>query len=190
VNAAIATRAFNFKFPHVSADSLPGAAEKNPNPFFEVWVNRLILSGFLTTTDIRNDIPSLLNGKIIDDGASWLQQYEAEQLPEPRRWIANPLTVFLTVTNLCGLPYKVQFSSGLSQSFVNHADFARFAVHYSGQPAFEPRPDELYLLSVIDRPQTVRNPAEATNCSPGSLIFFRAAGRIASPPSRVPITSS
>ena len=155
-----------------------------------VWVNRLILSGFLTTCDIRNDIPSLLNGKIIDDGASWLQQYEAEQLPEPRRWIANPLTVFLTVTNLCGLPYKVQFSSGLSQSFVNHADFARFAVHYSGQPAFEPRPDELYLLSVIDRPQTVRNPAEATNCSPGSLIFFRAAGRIASQPSRVPITSS
>ena len=110
-----------------------------------MWVNRLTLNGFLTTTDIHNDVPSLLNGEIVDNAATWLEQYQSDRLPEPRKWIANPLTIFLTVTNLCGLPYKVQFEFGLSQSFVNHADFARFAVHYSGQPAFEPRPDEFSL---------------------------------------------
>jgi len=145
VNAAIAARAFNYKFPHVSASTLPGPADRVPNPFFEVWVNRLTLGDFLTTTDIRGAIPSLLNGKTIDAAAKWLQEYTAEPLAGPREWIAHPLTAFLTVTNLRGIPYKIEFQSGLTETFVNHADFVRFALHYSGRPAFEPRPDEFSL---------------------------------------------
>jgi len=146
VNAAIAARALAYDWPHVVRATpmpmLPAAI----NPFYEIWINRLTLPRFLDPSDIAGTIPSVLNGAPIDDAAQWIEAYEANARSAPRAWIAAPLTVILTVTNLCGIPSRVSFGAGQFEDFIDHADHARFAVYYPGQSTDRsPRPDEFAL---------------------------------------------
>jgi hypothetical protein len=57
----------------------------------------------------------------------------------------------LTLTSLRGVPYKTNFGDKLSQGYVDHADYARFALVYPGQALGEPRPDEMVLGFGTDR---------------------------------------
>jgi hypothetical protein len=146
VNAAIAARALACDFPHV-VRSTPGTDGDTGNPFYNVWINRLRLAGLLDTSDIdQKSLVSLLNGKPIDDGADYICAFAGNKLGVLRSYIANPLRVILTVTNLRGIPYKTSFGSGLlSETFVDHADYCRFAVVYPNGSLAVPRPDELVL---------------------------------------------
>ena len=75
LNAAIAARALAYDFPHV-VRSTPNPERDTGNPFYETWIKRLSLSGFLGTTDIdQGTLVSLLDGKPIDDGAAYLAQF-------------------------------------------------------------------------------------------------------------------
>ncbi len=154
VNAATAARALAFEFPHVSratpADMAAG------NPFYDTWVNGLRLSELLATDDL--DAPesapvSLLNGKAIDRAASKLFVFAGTK-PKARSYLSDPLRLILTLTNLNGIPYRIDFQTAqlagattvnLHQSYVNHADYVRFAVVYPGKDIALPRPDELVL---------------------------------------------
>ena len=142
VNAAIAGRALAFAYPHVTRGT-PLHTESG-NPFYDVWVNTLQLDRFLDTGDIGKDLTSLLNGKPIDDGAASIVQF-TNGSAYARDWVAAPLRVFLTLTSLRGVPYKTNFGDKLSQGYVDHADFARFALVYPGQALGEVRPDEMTL---------------------------------------------
>lgn len=144
VNAAIAARALAFQFPHI-VRSPPTDGISTGNPFYDVWVNTLRLDGFLDTSDVVGDLPSFLNGKPIDDGAKQIVTFGASVATHARNWVAGPLRIILTVTNLRGIPYKMDISSTLSQSYVDHADHLRFAVLYPGQALGVPRPDEQVL---------------------------------------------
>jgi hypothetical protein len=121
----------------------PGTALSN-NPFYDTWVNTLRLDGFLDTTDIGRELKSLFNGRPIDDGAAKIVQFALGRA-KSRDWVAAPLRIILTLTSLRGVPYMTNFGDKLSQGYVDHADFIRFALVYPGQTLDEPRPDELVL---------------------------------------------
>ena len=145
VNAAIAARALAYDFPHV-VRATPHAERGTGNPFYDIWVNRLTLRGFLDTSDIdRKQFVSILNGAPIDDGAALIAAFAGPAV-RPRSWLADPLRVMLTVTNLRGIPYKTVFGDGsLAETFVDHADHARFALVYPNGQTPAPRPDEFVL---------------------------------------------
>jgi hypothetical protein len=143
VNAAIAGRALAYDYPHITRGSLIDPAGSG-NPFYDVWVNTLRLDRFLDTSDIGKELKSLLNGKPIDDGAAAIIRF-ANGKPLARDWVAAPLRIVMTLTSLRGVPYKTSFGSQLSQSYVDHADFVRFALLYPGQTLGQPRPDEMVL---------------------------------------------
>lgn len=157
VNAAIAARALAYDFPHV-VRSTPNPDGDTGNPFYNVWVNRLRLADFLGTGDIeQKSLVSLFNGKPIDDGADYICAF-ANDNPQPKRaYLANPLRVILTVTNLRGIPYRTKFSGGLlGETFVDHADYCRFAVVYPDGSLADPRPDELVLgFDTVRLPQAI-----------------------------------
>jgi hypothetical protein len=141
VTAAIMARALAYHFP----PRWYGAPAAGPvNPLYDVWVRQLDLMPMLGTDDIsRGSVPSLLDGSVIETAAKSIEAYVGEPLPAPRKWLGAPLTVLLTHTNLSGMPVKVDFGGGESQSFIDHADHARFALCYPWQPAYlTPRPDE------------------------------------------------
>jgi predicted acylesterase/phospholipase RssA len=143
VNAAIAARGLAYKYPHI-ARGTPIGVGVSENPFYDTWINTLRLGSFLDTSDIGKEVNSLLNGKPIDAGAEAIIRFASGQ-PALREWIAEPLRIIITLTSLRGVPYKTNFGDKLSQGYVDHADFARFAVVYPGQTLREPRPDEMVL---------------------------------------------
>jgi Patatin-like phospholipase len=143
VNAAIAARALAYEYPHVARGTAIGG-DGSGNPFYDTWVNTLRLDRFLDTSDIGDELASLLNGKPIDDGAEALIRF-ANGKPLSRKWVAEPLRIIITLTSLRGMPFKTNFNDALSQAYVDHADFVRFALVYPGQTLGEPRPDEMVL---------------------------------------------
>ncbi|MBV9250548.1 MAG: hypothetical protein JO227_15030, partial [Acetobacteraceae bacterium] len=132
-----------FDYPHVTRGTTINPAGTG-NPFYDCWINTLRLSGFLDTSDIGNELKSLFNGKPIDDGANAIIQF-GSGTARARDWVAAPLRVILTVTSLKGVPYKTLMGATLSQSYVDHADFVRFALVYPSQSLGQPRPDEVTL---------------------------------------------
>jgi Patatin-like phospholipase len=144
VNAAIAARALAFQFPHI-IQSPPTDGASTANPFYDIWVNTLRLGRFLDTSDITDKLPSFLNGRPIDDGAQQIVTFGNDADAHARDWVAGPLRIILTVTNLRGIPYRMEINSQLSQTYVDHADYLRFAVLYPGQQLGVPRPDEQVL---------------------------------------------
>jgi hypothetical protein len=177
VNAAIAARALAYDFPHV-VRSTAHPERDTRNPFYETWIKHLTLNAFLGTSDIdRGTLVSLLDGNPIDDGAAYLTEF-AQGEPIQRSYLADPLRVILTLTNLRGIPYKTPFGDGsLAESFVDHADFARFAVVYPGHTLAKPRPDE-FVIGFNDArlPQAIDWPtfslfARATSAFPLGFPF-------------------
>jgi hypothetical protein len=143
VNAAIAARALAYRYPHVSR-STPTPSNGTGNPFYDVWVNQLNLSAFLDTSDLYEKVVSLLNGAPIDLGAKTIIEFDGAGGVR-RSWVAAPLRIILTVTNLRGVPYKIAMGNGFSQTYIDHADYMRFAVKYSYQKLDQVRPDESVL---------------------------------------------
>jgi hypothetical protein len=143
VNAAIAARALAYRYPHVSR-STPTPSEGTGNPFYDIWVNQLRLSELLDPSDLDETVVSLLNGAPIDRGAKTIIEFTGDGAVA-REWVAAPLRVILTATNVRGVPYKIDMGDGLSQTYINHADYMRFAVKYPHQNLAQARPDEFVL---------------------------------------------
>jgi hypothetical protein len=155
VNAAMAARALAYDFQPVSRGT--AAATAALNPFYNIWVNCLNLSDMLDTADL--DAPggvasSLLNGRAIDAAAATAVGFTGTARAAPRPWLAQPLRLVLTLTNLNGIPYQIDFGSlptasggsvNMQESYVDHTDYCRFAVVYPGQDPGVLRPDEYAL---------------------------------------------
>jgi hypothetical protein len=146
VNVAIAARALNYDFTPVSRGDSPSS--KTGNPFYDTWVDTLTLDGFLGTDDLNDPLESLLNGSPINAGKAGMSQFTGRPRAKPRSWLAAPLRTIFTLTNLRGVPYKLPFDPDRAESYIDHADYIRYAITYDGKPA-EPmtpfRPDELRL---------------------------------------------
>jgi hypothetical protein len=157
VNAAILARALAYPFPHVAGATARGDSGSG-NPFFDIWVNEIGLAGLLSTGDLdHGGVTSLLNGEPIDRAAALAAGFApAGAAPRHRPYVGrrlapagagawDPLHVILTLTNLAGIPYLTRLDANRVETFVQHADYARFAVCYPGADWADPRPDETTL---------------------------------------------
>lgn len=98
------------------------------NPFYLSWVEKIDMEFFLQLEDIERAggrVPSLLDSTKLD-----IITEEALRIagPHPHRpYIADPLRVFLTVSNLRGVPYQIGQQGG-GHHMMSHADYMEFAV--------------------------------------------------------------
>ena len=104
------------------------SAQATGNPFYDVWIKTLTLDRFLKTDDIKDELVSVLNGSAIDEAAQSIAQFQGRG-PKRRAWLAEPLRIILTLTNLYEIPYKLAFDQDLSETFVDHADYIK-SIHY------------------------------------------------------------
>lgn len=155
VCASILARALSVGFPPVRPTS--DEATRATNPFYHIWVNMLDIKGMADTGDINDGkvLKSLLNGAAIDDGTKYIvERFQGGPLPHPdwevRPYVDNPFRVIVTLANLRGVPYRIDFGDGNSQTYISHADYARFAcdVSHTNRASFPPgtpRPDEFLV---------------------------------------------
>ena len=150
VCAAILARALAFGFPHISPASPP--VEWTRNPFYKTWVQDLDISDFVKNDDIAAGQPltSLFNGKAIARATKDAAAFRGDPLPSDwsvRPYVDNPFRVIVTLANLTGVPYEINFGSLGPQSYRYHADHARFAcdIGASGTVPSGLRPDEFFV---------------------------------------------
>jgi hypothetical protein len=144
MNGAISAAALHHQFPHPQG---PGKAPdpgdfRTDNPFWRAWVREIDIRPLLDTGDLKDGVRSLLNCRRLVEIVQGVIDHDGTPVAEPgmRGWIANPLTVLLTVTNLRGVPYQVVFSGQdrLRHEMSLHRDHVAFAV-----PDLSERPPSL-----------------------------------------------
>jgi len=149
VTAALLARALAYDFPPVRTSST--FAEQNTNPFYRTWVKEVDINKMLDTADIDGSEPvvSLLNAQVLENCATLIANADTAfpgltLRTRPREFVENPLPIYLTLTNLRGIPYRIDMGdNGLQQEYVNHADYVRMAVYSQGlNSAYQVRPDE------------------------------------------------
>lgn len=151
VCAAVAARALAYDFPHVSRQTLPSRGGNSGNPFYDIWVPLLDLHAMLDMSDIQDGtVKSLLNAHVIDTGAGTIETYQGTARKSVRSYLADPLQIIMTVTNATGIPYQIDFGTApngvpMKQSYVDHADYARFSIVYPGNKLAKPLPDAFVL---------------------------------------------
>jgi hypothetical protein len=134
ITSAIAAVAFNSNTTPVADVDNPPA--ENANRLYDAWVRQIDLSKLLRTDDIAGGRPvvSLLDSTALDRIAA--SALDAPKRTVPRAYVSDPLAVFLTVSNLRGVPYGFELFGG-DQDFVygmlNHMDDMRFAVSPTGR---------------------------------------------------------
>jgi hypothetical protein len=126
-----------------SARGAAAPANAERNLLYRCWVRDIDIRTLLATGDIRGDagiVPSLLDGTgiaAVADGAvaSVRAAIAARAGPTMPAYFANPLQLYLCLTNLRGLPYVIEMvtAGGVRGHRVTcHADFAQFAVLGAG----------------------------------------------------------
>lgn len=108
----------------------------------------------LDTGDLDKPQPvaSLLNAEVLENCAGIIANF-SQTFPQlqlrttPREFIENPLPIYLTLTNIRGIPHRINMGdNGLQQEYVNHADHVRMAVFTQGpNNLYRVRPDEFVV---------------------------------------------
>ncbi|MBN9021362.1 MAG: patatin-like phospholipase family protein [Rhizobiales bacterium] len=149
MNGAISAATLGGHFPHVHRDMTPEA--RRENPFYRAWVTDVDVRAMLDTSDLASGVRSLLNcGPLEEIVATTLSTTRDEKHPA-RDWLANPLSLILTVTNLRGVPYAVAFRGGnkLRHGMALHRDHMSFAMEGLGQGPYEPPPPDFARLGPV-----------------------------------------
>ncbi len=133
--AAIASVMVQGSFDHVTD---PNATNTN-NTFYEAWVNQIDISKLLRTDDLKNEGPlmSILDSTIVDTIAKTALTQGALA---PRPYISKSLTLFLTLTNVRGVPYQLYSdpSPTLNEFITYYADKLRFETTQPGGTTSNP----------------------------------------------------
>lgn len=129
-NAAIAAAACRYDFPPITSSNVKNGSA---NPFYKTWVKCANIQSLLDPSDLRenNPVRSLLNTEKIEQIALDVVKNEGTQAhPSNRAWLADPITLLLTVTNLQGIPYQVRFSGNtrFGHEMIMHRDHMGFSV--------------------------------------------------------------
>lgn len=182
VCAGLLARAAGWQFRAVQRADDPANAN---NPFWKVWVETLDVTSMLDTLDLDADgaVPvSLLSGTAIDlAGEVILKWPQAGANPARRSWIADPLHVLMTLTNLRGVPYRVTMQQDMGGApnatyYVDHADHVLFAFPFADGVPIR-RGDALAVRDARDW-QQVAEFAKATGAFPAGLPPRRVARRV------------
>ncbi len=105
------------------------------NIFFESWVNTIDIVPLLETCDLSKDAPvdSLLNSNIIDKIADTVLNPKSSA-PVLRPYVSSTLTLFLSLTNLRGVPYSLngEAPGSIEETTFFYGDRIRFQTVSSG----------------------------------------------------------
>jgi predicted acylesterase/phospholipase RssA len=104
--AAISAVMLNEDFEHVH--DTKERDKPTTNRFYESWVNKIDIHQLLKTDDLKPNAPveSLLDSTIISQIASYALT-PGVPLSPPRPYVSPNLTLFLSLTNLRGVPYSL-----------------------------------------------------------------------------------
>lgn len=112
-------------------------AEQAANKFYDAWVNRVSIEGLLEGDDLAADLSrpvwSLLDCTVLDEIAQRIiTPNPTTAKAPPRPYVEDPMVVAVTLTNLRGVPYQVDFvgltGTKMPYSMRMHGDFLAFAV--------------------------------------------------------------
>jgi len=163
----------------------PRNAERNL--LYRCWVRDIDIRTLLQTTDLDHEpdvVASLLDGTsvatVADDAIASVRTAIARGPRRKPRYFANPLQLYLCLTNMRGLPYIIEMvtAGGVrGHRVTTHADYAHFAVHGTGAgPAEAMYPGVVPVnwpgtigLAGLDGWGRLRNAALATAAFPGGL---------------------
>lgn len=128
MTAVLAAVALREKFDHVDQPDPTGAV----NRLYQGWVRAIDIMYLLGTEDLpdkQGPVHSLLDSTPIGKIAN---TFAAAQpgMQQARQWIAEQMTLILTLTNLRGIPYSVDKANdgSFEERFAYHADRIRFTV--------------------------------------------------------------
>ncbi|HVO97048.1 MAG TPA: patatin-like phospholipase family protein [Bryobacteraceae bacterium] len=138
--AAISACLLQEDFDHIHDVSRSGSTNK----LYEAWVNTIDIRHLLTTGDLAaGSLISLLDSTIIESIAD---QALTPGTPERRKYVSPNLTLFLTLTNLRGVPYALFEGQTLTpdEYVTYHADRLRFE---TVEPGSEPKSSDARPLT-------------------------------------------
>lgn len=111
------------------------------NRFYESWVNKIDIRELLKTDDLKPCAPivSLLDSTIIQQIASYSLTPRCS-LRQPRPYVSENLTLFLSLTNLRGLPYSLNGAApgSIEETTLFYGDRIRFEVRANSGPPLPP----------------------------------------------------
>lgn len=157
------------------------------NLLFRSWVKDIDIRGLLQTSDLRpweGIVASLLNGEAIEaianNAVASVRRAVQEPSPPVPSYFANPLQLFISFTNMQGIPYLIRMTSacGVRGHWVtSHAGCAHFAVFGAGSGAAQERPpgaipvndQDTVGFDDLDGWTAVRDAALASSAFPGGL---------------------
>ncbi len=165
----------------------PANAERNL--LYRCWVRDIDIRTLLKTSDLDaatgHGVASLLNGgavaAVADSAiASVRASIAGARLHSAPAYFANPLQLYLCLTNMRGLPYVIQMvtAGGVrGHRVTTHADYAQFAVQGAGTGACEAlHPGVVPVnwpgtagIDGLDGWNRLRDAALATSAFPGGL---------------------
>jgi predicted acylesterase/phospholipase RssA len=124
-------------------------AEGKFDRLYDTWVNQVDLKPMLSTSDIRSTsspIYSLFNVNVIDSIAQGITNFVFNPSKPWPAYLAEQIDMYLTLTNLEGIPYDLSFKSASSsnQFIRNFADYRRFTLNRPGSGKSIP-PDSTLL---------------------------------------------
>lgn len=138
ITAAIATGSICTPFDHLSNSAAP--PDPRGNNLFNVWVNQVSLDTLFSNSDLdpeaarrddskRQPICSLLNSRFLPATAKTALDAERTDLPLPA-W-AECLQLYVTTSNLRGIPYEVENFQGADRNLrdlrmTRHRDWVGF----------------------------------------------------------------
>jgi hypothetical protein len=120
---------------HTPITTLPGKepAESvwRANPLYSAWVEQIDIRPLLGHADLSgtdNQVVSLLDSSVLSRIAETAIDFTPRD--EPRDYVADPLHLLLTVTNLKGVPYDITFEGtpDVPHRTARHTDYKEFAL--------------------------------------------------------------
>ena len=145
MTAALAAGMLCEDFEHVVSDQVEGAAN---NKLFESWVRQIDIRRLLETRDLDDrskPVRSFLDSSVLDEIAADAFDFpDGGPTPPHRPYLSDPLHVVLTLTNLRGVPYKIDLKGTRATNCQMrlHADRLHFVLSAGDEPSppsFEPR---------------------------------------------------
>ena len=127
--AAISAAMVQAPFEHIHQPDRP-PDQPTTNKFYDSWVNKIDIEWLLQSNDLQPDVPvvSLLDSTIIDQIAS--AALTPVPLPNNPDYISNSLTLFLTLTNVRGVPFLLSGdATGSAEEYISYyADRLQFEI--------------------------------------------------------------
>jgi len=123
-------------------------AEGKFDRLYDTWVNQVDLKPMLSTSDIQSTnspIYSLFNVNVIDKIAEGITNFVFNPDKPWPSYLAEQIDMYLTLTNLEGVPYDLSFNSTTSsnQFIKNFADYKRFTLNKPGSVLLIPNDSTL-----------------------------------------------